>query len=174
MCLELVKPCIAYKDSYIAVVEEFRAAGEALIPWVMDLPYQDFQQLLQLLEENERGVNLKAGFAPHTCYWLLDAKRQKVVGVSNLRHRLTPYLEKRGGHIGYGVAPSERQKGYATAILAKTLEQAVDLGLKKALITCNKQNEASRKTIIKNGGVFFNEEFLETENAVIQRFWIEL
>lgn len=174
MSLELIKPSIAYKDSYIAVVEEFRAAAEPLIPWVMDLPYQDFSQLLQLLEENQRGINLKSGYATHSCYWLVDTERQKVVAVSNLRHHLTPYLEKRGGHIGYGVAPSERRKGYATAILAKTLEQAAALGLTRVLITCTKQNEASRKTILANGGVFYNEEFLEAENAIIQRFWIEL
>lgn len=174
MGLEMVKPCLAYKDSYIAVVEEFRDAGETLIPWVMGLPYEEFGQLLQLLEENERGINLRPGYAPHSCYWLLDLKRQKIVGVSNLRHRLTPYLEKRGGHIGYGIAPSERQRGFATTILAKTLGEAKALGIKKVLITCTKENEASRKTIIKNGGVFFNEEFIEAENAVIQRFWIEI
>ena len=74
MCLELVKPCLTYKDSYIAVVEEFRAAEEALIPWVMGLPYEDFEQMLQLLEENERGINLRPCYSPHSCYWLLDTQ----------------------------------------------------------------------------------------------------
>ena len=52
-----------------------------------------------------------------------------------------------------------------------------DYGESKVLVTCDKNNEASRKTIIKNGGVLENEIELDGETGskeIIQRFWIKL
>ncbi|MBR5390047.1 MAG: hypothetical protein IK141_01945 [Clostridia bacterium] len=40
----------------------------------------------------------------------------------DIRFRLTDYLKKFGGHIGDSVAPSERQKGYATQMLGMALQ----------------------------------------------------
>ncbi|WP_243158321.1 GNAT family N-acetyltransferase [Clostridium perfringens] len=34
----------------------------------------------------------------------------KIVGIIDIRHFLNDYLEKFGGHIGYSVRKSERQK----------------------------------------------------------------
>lgn len=45
------------------------------------------------------------------------------------------------------------------------------------LLTCDKNNEASQKTIIKNGGIL-EKEITDTvglsESGIIQRYWIEL
>ena len=42
----------------------------------------------------------------------------------------------------------------------------------KVLLTCDKENEASRKTIIANGGILENEVFNKGE--IVLRYWIEL
>ncbi|HMB08301.1 MAG TPA: GNAT family N-acetyltransferase, partial [Isosphaeraceae bacterium] len=73
-------------------------------------------------------------------------------GVSNLRHALTDKLRREGGHVGYGVRPSRRGQGLATAMLALTLEKARALGIDRVLITCGKENVSSAKVIRKNGG----------------------
>jgi len=97
-----------------------------------------------------------------------------VLGASNIRHELTPKLRREGGHIGYGVRPSERRKGYATRLLAETLKFARNRGLDRVLITCDKPNLGSAGTILRNGGILDSEEFLPDHGQIIQRYWIQL
>ncbi len=50
-------------------------------------------------------------------------------------------------------------------------------GESKVLVTCDKENVASQRTIIKNGGVMENE-IVDTvglsKSGIIQRFWISI
>lgn len=82
------------------------------------------------------------GFVAHFTFWLeKDAK--ELVGVSNIRHALTPALLREGGNIGYGVRPTFRRQGLGIAILRLSLLRAAELGLARVLVTCGKQNIAS-------------------------------
>ena len=96
-----------------------------------------------------------------------------MIGTVNIRHRLTDKLFNIGGHIGYGIHPSERRKGYATKILLLSLEKAKDLGLEKVLVTCDRENTGSEKTIRKNGGVQ-DTSYVKDDGNVTLRFWINL
>lgn len=122
--------------------------------------------------EKENGMwrkeNLREGYVPST---LLVAKRRKderVVGMINIRHTLNDYLLKCGGNIGYSVRPTERGKGYGKKMLSLSLPYLKALGNNRALVTCNVTNEASRRIITSNNGVY--------ENTIdgIERYWIEL
>src|SRR6266850_5512770 len=124
------------------------------------------------LAAGARGEGLPPGFVPHTTYWLVSDGI--VVGVANLRHSLTDALRREGGNIGYGVRPSARRRGFAHELLRRTLERARDLGLSEVLLTCDKTNIASVRTILKNGGVFVSEEFLPERGEVEQRYRIGL
>ena len=95
-----------------------------------------------------------------------------MLGAIDIRHYLNENLLHYGGNIGYGIRPSERQKGYATQMLALALEECKKIGMLKALITCFKSNVASANTIIKNGGVLENEVIEYGE--IKQRYWIQL
>jgi predicted acetyltransferase len=103
-------------------------------------------------------------------YWLIK-DRSRIIGAVNIRHRLNPYLLEVGGHIGYGIRPSERRKGYATEILKQALAKARDPGISEALVTCDKDNIGSAKVIIKNGGVLESE--VVSNGLEIQRYWIK-
>jgi RimJ/RimL family protein N-acetyltransferase len=59
------------------------------------------------------------------------------------------------GHIGYGVVPWMRGRGCATAALALMRERVRAEGLPYADITCDPDNEPSRKVIVANGGAPF-------------------
>ena len=95
----------------------------------------------------------------------------KIVGIIDLRHHINhPILSTWGGHIGYYVRPSERRKGYGKEMLRLNLLNAQKLGIKKVLVTCNKDNLASERTIIANGGIF--ESLIEVGNETMKRYCI--
>lgn len=82
-------------------------------------------------------------------------------------------LLKFDGNIGYDVRPSERRKGYAKTMLKLALDICRNMGMSNVLVTCNKGNIASAKTIIAYGGVFENEMAEDSGNTV-KRYWISL
>ncbi|REB05253.1 GNAT family N-acetyltransferase [Sporosarcina sp. BI001-red] len=89
----------------------------------------------------------------------------------DIRHGLNEYLHQVGGHIGYGIRPSERQRGYATWMLAEALKVTDSLGITSVLVTCNDDNIGSAKTIQNNGGEE-DVSVTEEDGTVVRRFWI--
>jgi predicted acetyltransferase len=99
-------------------------------------------------------------------YWITDGP-DAVVGFLALRHELNAWLLEEGGHIGYSVRPSRRREGHATRALTLALRRAAELGIERALVTCDDDNEASARTIERNGGVYE-----DTRNGK-RRYWID-
>lgn len=168
----LVRPALEWKDSYLDFYHEWIASGEDIVPWVVEKDPSDFEAMVQWLDDHSNGIDLRDGWVPDTTYWLATADR-KIVGAVNIRHELTPWLMDRGGHIGYGIRPSERRKGYATKLLSQSLQKLKELGAHQALVVCDESNVASAKTILNNGGKE-DEHFIEENGNVIRRFWIEI
>jgi predicted acetyltransferase len=167
----LVKPSIVYQDEYLAFYEEWKSSGESIVPWVVSRDPSDFEGMLQFLYENESREYIPENWVPSSTYWLVSADK-RVIGAVNIRHDLTEYLLNCGGHIGYGIRPTERQKGYATKLLAMALEITKELGIKKVLVVCDKDNIASERTILNNGGIP-DTSFTEENGNVVKRMWIE-
>lgn len=170
--LILVPPTAALASSYQDLVAEFVASREKLVPFVLAFDHSDFSAFLAHLDGCSRGIGIPDGFVSHSTYWLVRESNQ-VVGVSNIRHSLTPTLQRDGGHIGYGVRPTARGNGYGTAILQRSLAAAARLGIARVLVTCAKHNAPSARAILRNGGVFASEEFLPERREIVQRYWIE-
>ena len=168
----LVEPAAQLKESYVALVDEFVAAGEDLVPFCLGFPHDDFEALIARLSDHSRGLGVPEGFVANSTFWLVD-DHLGVVGVSNVRHRLTAALAREGGHIGFGVRPSCRRRGFGSLILKLSLARARDLGISRALLTCDRDNTGSVRVIIGNGGVLDSEEFLTERHACVQRYWIE-
>ena len=122
------------------------------------------------LEELARGEAGHGKWLPCTNYFLVD-ETDRVVGMIDIRQELNEYLRQVGGHIGYGIRPSERRKGYATLMLAEALKVTDALGISNVLVTCNEENIGSVKTIHNNGGRE-DESFTEDDGTVVRRFWI--
>ncbi len=105
-------------------------------------------------------------------FFAIRKSDRKLVGTINVRHPYQGYVRIHG-HIGYGVRPAERRKGYATMMLQAALAYCRTIGLDKVLLTCDKQNVASAKTIIKCAGIFEKEDRL-SDGTLVQRYWIAL
>jgi predicted acetyltransferase len=169
--LELVHPSAHLQDAYRALIAEFVANGDALVPFTLAFDNTDFDAFLTKLADCTRGVGVPDGFVAHSTFWLVSGGTE-VVGVSNIRHALTPALLREGGSIGYGIRPTARRQGLGSAILRLSLLRAAELGLARVLVTCGKQNVASAAVIVRNGGVLESEEYLVDRGEVVQCFWI--
>ena len=93
----------------------------------------------------------------------------------NIRHELTnDFLRNYAGHIGYGIRPTERRKGYVTQMLRQALIYCKEeLKLDKVMINCEKENEGSRKTIINAGGIL-SREYQTEDGKNVQIYWVQL
>ena len=152
--MKLIKPIKKYEKSWKEALAEFRAEGRKGF-WNWSKEPGDIDEFIQLTQDNEKGKSLPNDWVSSTTYWLID--NDEFVGHINIRHKLNDHLEKIGGHIGYAIRPSARNKGYGTKILELTLPKARQLGLQKVLITCDESNIASQKIIEKNKGQLQNK-----------------
>ena len=165
------KALISLKDEFIAFANETESDGVHL--GNIELIKTDLEKYLVNEENQSKGIGLPNGWVSHTRFWYTIGFK-KIIGSIDLRHSLTPNLEDLGGHIGYLIRPSERNKGYATLMLAKTVLEAKNLNLKKLLLTTASENTASRKVIEKNGGILDTERYSSVAGRMTAYYWINV
>ena len=95
------------------------------------------------------------------------------MGRVSIRFELNEFLSRVGGHVGYGVAPSHRRKGYASEILTQALVLLRADGVDRVLVTCDDSNVASANTIERHGGVLDSIVPPDGDEEAIRRYWIE-
>lgn len=174
MNIELVRLSHEYKEQLFDMLTEWTADIKKNhtnhSPWmIFRNDFHDFDYYLENLEIKEETPD---GRVPDTTLFCLDRDRNIFVGAVNIRHYLNEGLLQTGGHIGDGIRPSERRKGYATAMIRLALEECRKLGIDRVLMCCDKDNIGSAKSIINNGGVLENE--VMEDGHLEQRYWIEL
>ncbi|USQ76933.1 GNAT family N-acetyltransferase [Ornithinimicrobium cryptoxanthini] len=142
-------------------------------PRHQDPGYRDqvWEQFLDKVARDRSGIDLAPGRVPATM--LLALVGDDVVGRVHLRHELTAALLEEGGHIGYGVRPGFRRRGYATQMLRQGLVVAQHLGIARALVTCDDDNPGSIATIERCGGQLEDRRRRE-DGRLTRRYWIDL
>lgn len=165
--IRLVRPAPSDK----ARVLKYRDAFNGSIPGGSGLESMpDYETWLKWICDCEKEETCPPNRVPSYTYLVERVSDGKIVGIQNLRLKLNDHLLQFGGHIGYSTHPDERQKGYASAALHLVLIEAAKHGIARALITCNKENAASRNTILSAGGVLENE-LEEAPGEWTQRYW---
>ena len=147
--------------------EEFVLNNE-IIQGAANMTALSIPEWVKFVENTKYKETVTPGFVTAHTFFALD--NDKIVGIINCRHELNDYLFNLGGHIGYSVRKSERRKGYAKKMLNYTSKFLFSLGLEKILITCDKNNVASKRTIESCGGILENEVI--EENRTTLRYWI--
>ena len=127
---------------------------------------------LARLERLRQGVDLPDGMVPAT--FLVAEVAGQVVGRVSIRHELNAHLAREGGHIGYGVRPGFRRRGYAVLILGQSLALAAALGLERVLVTCDDDNVGSATVIERAGGVLENVVPGLDGSVDKRRYWVDL
>ena len=132
-----------------------------------------FEEYFNDLEKNKHIDEIYPTYANQTTYVLADDSNH-IYGLINLRHELKGKLIEVGGHIGYGIRPSERKKGYATLQLKLILDKLKELNIDQALITCREDNIASKKTMEKFIGKKDTLVPSNHEGIMEYRYWIDV
>lgn len=171
--LILLKPSMEYEKELLQYRDSFKSRGE-IVQGGGDI--ENFESISQWLEKIKIMEN------PDTCpkekvtatqYMLFRKSDGKVIGLINFRHYLNEYLKNFGGHIGYSIVHGERGKKYGKKQLLFCLEKVREKGLDRVLITCDKNNFASKGTIKSVGGIF--QEEVKQENGIITlKYWVNL
>ncbi len=171
MRLRLIRPSAMYRTQIVEMMDEWSVTGEKMVPWtIRRADYRNFDAYLKDFERENAEPSVAGVMA--TTYFAFNEAENIIVGAVSIRHCLNDSLLRSGGHIGDGVRPSERGKGYATEIISLALDKCRAMGIEKVLMTCDKSNIDSAKSIINNGGILESEH--EVDGVMEQRYWIGL
>lgn len=175
---ELVRPSPRYARSYVAALREGfrRGAKEPISERRIRQIEADFAGYIEAITDQTGSTRLPTGQivpkVPFSVHWLVEG--EAFIGEAHVRHQLNDYLIKEGGHVGYGIRPGRRRRGYGRLILALTLEECRRLGLRRVLVTCLDDNTASARIIEANGGKLENVIADPAGRGPLRRYWIEL
>ncbi|XMB86180.1 GNAT family N-acetyltransferase [Mycoplasmatota bacterium WC44] len=172
MDLKLIKLTKDYEEEHSEFVQEFLDKDGTITPAAAYMEGKTFDEFLKISDNYEKDILDNPDYVGAHTYYLLRESDNKLVGAISIRHELNDFLRNYGGHIGYGVRYSERERGYASIMLNLALEKCKEIGIDKVLVTCDKENVGSAKTIVKNGGVLENE--VNEGSRITQRYWIEI
>ncbi|MGL1893481.1 MAG: GNAT family N-acetyltransferase [Spirochaetaceae bacterium] len=168
--IKLVTPSIKFKTQILDYKKEFEDNNESMDGTANLANYNNIEDWLDSLKDNSKEETVRTGLVPASTYLALIEDEDIIIGMIDIRHRLNDFLFNFGGHIGYSVKKSERLKGYAKEILHHGLKECKKINIDNVLITCDKENIGSLKTIVKNGGKLENE--VSENGKTTQRYWI--
>ena len=168
----LVKPDLSYADEIIKYKEESLKESPLINGSAGLNRFSSIEDWLEELNKRSCEDTVPKGLVPSSTYLGVREKDNYIVGMIDIRHYLNEYLTQAGGHIGYGVRKTERNKGYAKQMLKLSLEKCKELKIKKVLITCDEDNIASEKVILSANAKFEDIRNVDGENK--KRFWIDL
>lgn len=107
-------------------------------------------------------------------FLLIRENDNKIIGTINVRWNLTEEMKQFGGHIGYGIRPTERRKGYNKINLYLGLIETQKLGLDKVMLDCDVKNLGSSKTIEALGGILERTEIDPYDGILTSVYWIDV
>lgn len=172
--MKLLEPTMEYEKQILDYREAFLAAGNSMDGCGNLRRFDRVEDWLAWVEATKRPETTPEDLIPSTQLIAVRETDGAVVGMLQIRHTLNDYTAQYAGHIGYSVRPDERRKGYATRMLRDALPLCRELELRRVLVLCRVENEASRRVILKNGGVYEGTVREPRRNVELERYWIDL
>ena len=174
----LVMPTMEYATSYLAALREGHADTTDAHHQV-PLPTIEADPATHITALNKQGAMIRlpdgteVRSVPSAHFWLVAGN--ELIGRVSIRYELTERLLRSGGHIGYGIRPSQRRRGFGRQALVLAKQHAREHGLQRVLLTCADRNIGSARIIESCGGILENiEPHPDTPEILMRRYWIEL
>ena len=132
-------------------------------------PGEPWAEYVARLRRQRCGLDVPDGWVPAT--FLVARVGAEIVGRISIRHELNADLRDWHGHIGYGVRPAHRRRGYATEMLLQGLVVIRAEGVDEVMVTCDDENVASALVIERAGGVL-EDVRTDPDGVPTRRYWI--
>lgn len=173
--LKLIKPTIEYREQVLETVQEFFDNDSDLygVSWLKRY-LDDYEWRLDSLKKRENKETVDEGHVPWKQFLLVRESDDRLIWFISIRLELNDALLEHWWHIWYSIRPSERNKSFATAQLFSVLPIYADMWVDEVLLTCNKVNIWSAKTIQKCWWILENEIIDPSDGELIQRYWIDV
>jgi len=170
--IRLVCPDITFKYQYEEMMGEWLVHGGRLNPSALQSSGNSYETWLKWMEDDAHEDTCPPGSVPQALYFAVRGDG-RLIGAVTIRHRLNERINNGsgGGHVGFGVRPTERRKGYAKEILRLALNKLAERGINEVMINCASDNISSEKTILACGAVFQNE-IMNDQGEKAKRFCI--
>ena len=174
----LEEPSLERKDEIIEYLDEFvkynsNINGTGSLDKIYDgYTFEETLERCLTLKHAEYAKSINR--VPGKTFLLIRKNDNKIVGTINIRWNLSEKMLKFGGHIGYGIRPTERRKGYNKIQLYLVLLEAQKLNLDKVMLDCSVDNLGSDKTIKALGGILERRELDESDNTMTNVYWINV
>ena len=186
----LERPSIERKIEIIEFLDEFVKYGSDINgSGSLDKIYYGYtfeEALDRCLKMEDEEYAKSIGRCQGKTFLLIREDDNKIVGTINVRWNLKHIvinilylnLNKKmlqfGGHIGYGIRPTERRKGYNKINLYLGMLEAKKVGLEKVMLDCDVNNLGSDKTLKALGGKLERTEIDPSDGILTNVYWFNV
>ena len=148
--LDRKQDALDYLEENIKYGSDLNGIG-SIDKWLEGISYEEW--LLELKRRENSEYVSKINRCLSKTFFVVRKNDNRIVGMINIRYNISNEMLKKGvSHIGYGIRPTERNKGYAKIALYLGLLEEQKLCEEKVLLECTTDNIASNKIIKALGG----------------------
>lgn len=162
---------LVYLDEFVKYNSELNGTG-SMDNCLDGMTYEEW--LLELEKRKDRDYLRSINRWPSKTFFVVRDNDDKIVGMINIRFDINDEIDNGASHIGYGIRPIERRKGYAKRALYLALLEEHKIGEDKVLLDCTVDNIGSNKTILALGGELWKTELDTLDDMMTNYYWINV
>ena len=169
--IERKKEIIEYLDEFVKYGSNINGSGS------LDKIYDGYtfeEALDRCLKMEDEEYAKSVGRCQGKTFLLIRENDSKIVGTINVRWNLSKEMLQFGGHIGYGIRPTERRKGYNKINLYLGMIEAKKVGSDNVMLDCDVNNLGSDKTLKALGGKLERTEIDPSDGILTNVYWFNV